>query len=73
MQPTPGGSRRPGLQGDADDGSLNFDAIEPVHKPGTRFALRNLRAEREMPPVVAVIEGICNEHVKQQSPRRGMV
>ena len=56
----------------AGDTILNSDAIEPdQHKSGTRIALRYLRDEREMPPVVAVIEKICNEHVEQRSRGRG--
>ena len=49
----------------AGDTLLNFDAIDPdQHKPGTRITLRYLRGEREMPPVVAVVQEICNELAK---------
>jgi hypothetical protein len=58
----------------AGDTILNSDAIEPdQHKPGTRIALRYLRDEREMPPVVAVVEEICNSDVEQRAPGRGLV
>jgi hypothetical protein len=56
------------------DTILNSDAIEPdQHKPGTRIALRYLREEREMPPVVATIEEICNEDLEQRARGRTLI
>lgn len=49
----------------AGDVLLNPEATEPnQHKAGTRITLRIRRDEREMPPVVAVIEEICNEQAR---------
>ena len=55
----------------AGDTLLNLDVTEPdQHKPGTRITLRFLRDEREMPPVVAVIEEICNEQARPPDRER---
>jgi predicted metalloprotease with PDZ domain len=49
----------------AGDTLLNSDVTEPdQHKSGTPITLHYLRDEREMPPVVAVIEKICNEEAR---------
>jgi hypothetical protein len=55
----------------AGDTLLNLDVTEPdQHKPGTPVTLRILRDEREMPPVVAVIEEICNEQARPRDRER---
>jgi predicted metalloprotease with PDZ domain len=59
----------------AGDILLNPDATEPnQHKAGTRVTLRVLRDQREMTPVVAVIEEVCNEQARPpaRGPRRSV-
>jgi hypothetical protein len=58
----------------AGDTLLNSDVTEPdQHKPGTPVTLHYLRDEREMPPVVAVIEEICNEQAMPPAREPGTV
>jgi hypothetical protein len=53
---------------------LDFDVTEPdQHPPGTPLLLRYLREQREMPPVVAVVEEICNEQAKPPVREPGTV
>jgi hypothetical protein len=58
----------------AGDILLDFDITEPdQHKPGTPVTLRYLREEREMPPVVALVEEICNEQPRPPVREPGTV
>ena len=52
------------------DTLLNADVLGPnQHKPGTAITLHILRDDREMPPVVAVVEQICDEQPRPPRSR----
>ncbi|HUP06347.1 MAG TPA: hypothetical protein VMU47_04300 [Caldimonas sp.] len=64
-----GPADRAGLQ--AGDTLLDPYAIQPDElRPGTRIRLRFLRGEREMPPVAAVVDRICEEQPRPSSRQR---
>jgi len=58
----------------AGDVLLNGEAVEPdQYEAGTPITLRYLREEREMPPVVAVIDEVCNEQPRPRVRERRLM